>query len=103
MASKNQRKGGQMKLEARGPIGNVVEVYVVQGTGPGFFLRFQKRTGEKEPLLIAIGRYDKSRLHEGASDLPSGLLAQAQQLAAKRFQKTSRFCKHITGEQLPLL
>ncbi len=92
-----------MKLEARGSIGNVVEVYVVQGTGPGFFLRFRKRPREEEPLLIFVGRYDKERLYEGDLTLPPGLLARAQQLAAERFQKASRSCKHITGEQLPLL
>jgi len=94
-----------MKLEARGPIKGVVEVRVVQGEGPGFFLGFQKKPGEEKPVLIFVGRYDKTRLHEEDLTPPQGLLSEAQRLATEQFQKasTSRHNMHITGRQLPLL
>ncbi len=94
-----------MKLEVIGPKDdNIVEVRVAPGEGPGFVLGFQKRPAKEMPFLIFVGRYDKTRLYKGDLTLPPGLFNKAQQLAAKRFQKTSRsYHKHITGEQLPLL
>ncbi|MCD6410401.1 hypothetical protein J7K92_00430 [bacterium] len=94
-----------MKLEVIGPKDdNIVEVRVAPGEGPGFFMQFIKLPEDKSPRLIAIGRYDKTRLYGELLNPPPALLSRSKKLAAKRFQKTSRsYHKHITGEQLPLL